>query len=84
MLPDARSCWHMAHGPDRRPGDIILDRFAPHLGSEDREITRERLQRWMRWKLHVYMDQVRADMHSGDSPEPATGDTMDSATSPSP
>lgn len=68
----------MERKPDHRPGDIILDRFVPHLGLEDREIARERLQQWMRWKLHIYMVRVRADMQRRDSHDGSEDSKMES------
>lgn len=50
-----------------RPGDIILDRYVPHLSPEDREIARDRLAQWMNWKLHIYLEQVRKDRACGGS-----------------
>ena len=52
-----------------RPGDVILDHFVPHLTVEDRELARERLQRYAAWLLRIAMRQARDAMHSGDSPE---------------
>jgi hypothetical protein len=67
-----------------QPGDIILDRYVPHLEPGDREIARERLREWMRWKLQIIMRQVREEMQLTDSREDKTDDRMDSASPPSP
>lgn len=72
----------MPRKPGHRPGDIILDRYVPHLGPEDREIARTRLQQWMCWKLHIYMARVRADMQQGDSRGGPDDSTMEMPPDP--
>lgn len=53
----------------RQPGDIILDRYVPHLGPADREVARERLQRLARLLVKIAMRQVREEREADDSHE---------------
>lgn len=69
---------------ERRPGDLILDRYLPHLLPEDREVARERLHAWMRWKLRILMREVREGMQRADSRKTDAGGRMESAFPPSP
>ena len=51
----------------RRPGDIILDHYVPHLAPEDREIARERLSKFTRLLLDIARDQGGTAVDNADS-----------------
>ena len=74
----------MERKPGHRPGDIILDRYVPHLGPLDREVARERLQGWMRWKLRIIMREVLEEQQCDDSRAGGEGGRMESSPPPTP
>ena len=74
----------MERKPGHRPGDVILDRYVLHLGPLDREVARERLRNWMRWKLRIIVREVREEQHDGDSRADGAGGRMESSPPPSP
>ena len=59
----------MEQHPERRPGDVILDRHVPHLTGVDRELARARLQGLAKIMLTIAMRKVDEDMQVQDSRE---------------
>ncbi len=69
---------------NRRPGDQILDRHAPHLSGTDRELARERLQGLAKLLLNIAMRQVREDMQAADSRDGGSGGIISPTPQPPP
>ena len=44
--------------PKVRPGDVIIDHFMPGCSDEDREVARERLQRFAGWLVGIAIRQT--------------------------
>lgn len=69
----------MTEHRDLQPGDLILDRYLPHLGADDREIARARLYDYVAWHLRVIMRQLREE---AESRERLARDTIESEQPP--
>lgn len=54
----------MTEPSDRRPGDIILDRYLPDASPEEREIARAQLIDLVDWHMRLIMRQMREDADS--------------------
>lgn len=63
-----------------RPGDIILDRYVPELGPEQREEARGQLYRFVAWQMRILVRQVRCG--AADSRDDDARDTLDTANPP--
>lgn len=59
-----RDSRYMPENRNRQPGDIILDRYVPHLSPQDREVARARLYQYAAWHLGVIMRQLREEANS--------------------
>ena len=70
----------MERDPGHRPGDVILDHYVPHLGPEDREIARERLQGLAKLLLRIAIRQVREETQVSDSPVSDSGRIISSTS----
>ena len=81
----------MTDPQQRRPGDRIIDRVAPHLTGADRDRARAQLEGLAGILVRIAIRQVReeraaaraapashAEDGAGDSPQPGPGDRMDS------
>ena len=66
----------MMNMPKRRPGDLILDHYVPHLSPEDREIARERLADFAELLSDMAVGTAGQAMHSSDSPGGQTEDRI--------
>lgn len=53
--------------PMRRPGDQILDRYAPHLTPEERELAHERLRSLARILIRIERRLAAQDIPNDDS-----------------
>jgi len=62
----------MSDKSTRRPGDRILDRYCPHLTSEERELAHERLRNLARVLIRIAKRHAE-DMHRRDSRESGAG-----------
>jgi len=60
----------------RQPGDLIIDRHAPHLSAEERRVARERLTALARLVLEVATANLKRDIPKDDSTVPQPADTI--------
>ena len=65
---------HMTNQHKPRPGDKILDKYAPNLSGPDREIARAQLYEFVAWQMRILVRQHRERLDSRDQKE---RDTLD-------
>lgn len=58
---------------DHRPGEYLLNRFAPHVSGRDQELARERLEQWAAQLVKIARRMADKDMHAIDSRESGSG-----------